>query len=174
MLGCTHSQPVKLQVDSLAAESQGKTKNTGVVSLSLLQRIFLTQESNQGVLHCRWILYQLNYQKAENICSDRQSFSRPQEAKEALTHFGLDQSVTGARSESNTSAPGKQHCISYPLLLYHGDTKNGLKQRTFIILKFPWSDICSGSHGVTIMALRRTVSFLKDLRESLCLSFSTF
>ena len=31
-------------------------------SLSLLQWIFLTQESNRGLLHCRWILYQLSYQ----------------------------------------------------------------------------------------------------------------
>ena len=30
-------------------------------SLSLLKRIFLTQESNQGLLHCRQILYQLTY-----------------------------------------------------------------------------------------------------------------
>ena len=29
-------------------------------SLSLLQWIFPTQESNQGLLHCRWILYQLS------------------------------------------------------------------------------------------------------------------
>ena len=37
-----------LQVDSFPAEPQGKPKNTGVGSLSLLQRIFLTQESNWG------------------------------------------------------------------------------------------------------------------------------
>ena len=49
-----------LQADSLPAGPQGKPKNTGVSSLSLLQRIFLTQESNQGLLHCRWIPYQLN------------------------------------------------------------------------------------------------------------------
>ena len=57
-------------MDSLPAEPQGKPKNTGVGSLSLLQRIFptqelnwgLTQESNQGLLHCRRILYQLSYQ----------------------------------------------------------------------------------------------------------------
>ena len=30
--------------------------------LSLLQWIFPTQELNWGLLHCRWILYQLNYQ----------------------------------------------------------------------------------------------------------------
>ena len=51
-----------LQADSLPAEPQGKPKITGVGSLSLLQRIFLTQESNRHLLHCRWILYQLSYQ----------------------------------------------------------------------------------------------------------------
>ena len=49
-----------LQVYSLPAKPQGKPKNTGVGSLSLLQRIFLTQESNRDLLHCRWILYQLS------------------------------------------------------------------------------------------------------------------
>ena len=37
-------------------------QNTGVGSLPLLQRIFPTQESNQGLLHCRQILYQLSYE----------------------------------------------------------------------------------------------------------------
>ena len=35
-----------LQADSLPAEPQGKPKNTGVGSLSLLQWVFWTQESN--------------------------------------------------------------------------------------------------------------------------------
>ena len=34
-------------------------QDTGVGSLSLLQGIFPTQESNRGLLHCRRILYQL-------------------------------------------------------------------------------------------------------------------
>ena len=51
-----------LQADSLPAEPQEKPKNTGVGSLSLLQWIFLTQDSNWGLLHCRRILYQLRYQ----------------------------------------------------------------------------------------------------------------
>ena len=59
--GIKPSSPA-LQVDFLPAEPQGKPKNTGVGSLSLLQRIFLTQELNQGLLHCRQILYQLSYQ----------------------------------------------------------------------------------------------------------------
>ena len=48
-----------LQADSLQAEPQGKPRNTGLGSLSLLHWIFQTQESS---LHCRWILYQLSYQ----------------------------------------------------------------------------------------------------------------
>ena len=56
------TQVCGLQVDSLPAEPPWKPKNTGVGRLSLLQGIFLTQESNQGLLHCRWILYQLSCQ----------------------------------------------------------------------------------------------------------------
>ena len=37
-------------------------QNAGVGSLSLLQGIFPTQGSNQDLLHCRQILYQLSYQ----------------------------------------------------------------------------------------------------------------
>jgi len=44
-----------LQADSLPAETQGKPKNTGLGSLSLLQQIILTQESNWGLLHYRQI-----------------------------------------------------------------------------------------------------------------------
>ena len=51
-----------LHADSLPAELRGKSKDTGMGSLSLLQRIFPTQESNHGLLHCRSILYQLSYQ----------------------------------------------------------------------------------------------------------------
>ena len=35
-------------------------QNTGVGSLSLLQGIFPTQESNRSLLHCTRILYQLS------------------------------------------------------------------------------------------------------------------
>ena len=51
-----------MQVDSLPSEPPKKPKNTGVDSLSLLQGIFLTQESNWGLLHYRRTLYQLSYQ----------------------------------------------------------------------------------------------------------------
>ena len=43
----------------LPLDSPGK--NTGVGCHFLLQGIFLTQESNPGLLHCRQSLYQLSY-----------------------------------------------------------------------------------------------------------------
>ena len=57
-----------LQVNSLPAESQGKPKNTGVGSLSLLQGILPTKELNWGLLHCRQILYELSYQRSPKTC----------------------------------------------------------------------------------------------------------
>ena len=57
------SRSPTLHMDSLPAEPQGKPKNTGMSSLSLLQWIFPTQELNQGFPHCRQILSKLNYHK---------------------------------------------------------------------------------------------------------------
>ena len=60
-LGIKPKSPA-LQADSLPAEPPGKPKNTGVGSLSLLQGIFPTKESNQGHLRCGRICYQLSHQ----------------------------------------------------------------------------------------------------------------
>ena len=51
------TQVSRMQEDSSPTELQGKPKNTGVGNLSLLQRIFPTQNSNQGLLHLGQILY---------------------------------------------------------------------------------------------------------------------
>ena len=66
-----------LQVDSLPAEPQEKPKNIGVGSPSLLQQIFLTQDSNWGLLPCRWILYQLNYQGSPNSAPVSKALDSP-------------------------------------------------------------------------------------------------
>ena len=58
------SRSSAFQADSLPAEQLGKPKNTGVGSLSLLQQIFPTQESIQGLLHCRQILYHLSQHRS--------------------------------------------------------------------------------------------------------------
>ena len=54
---------VKSESHSVVSDStKPPGQNTKVGSLSLLQGIFLTQELNWGLLHCRWILYHLSYQ----------------------------------------------------------------------------------------------------------------
>ena len=50
------------QADSSPSEPPGRPKNTGMDSLSLQEGNFLTLELNQVILHCRKILYHLNYQ----------------------------------------------------------------------------------------------------------------
>ena len=44
-------------------------QNTGVDSLSLLQGIFPTQRLNPGLLHCKWILYQLRRREVQEYWS---------------------------------------------------------------------------------------------------------
>ena len=51
-----------LQADSLQLSHNESTRILECVAHSLLQGIFLTQELNWGILHCRQILYQLSYQ----------------------------------------------------------------------------------------------------------------
>ena len=60
--GSSQPRSPTVQVDSLPAEPQGKPKNAGVGSLSLLQQIFSTRELNRGLLHCKRILCQLSYE----------------------------------------------------------------------------------------------------------------
>ena len=59
--GSYQSRSPTLQVDCLPSEQPGKSKNTGVGGLSLLQGTFPTQGLNRGHLHCRQILYQLSH-----------------------------------------------------------------------------------------------------------------
>ena len=50
---------------SVYGDSPGK--NTGVNCHGLLQGIFLTQGSNPGLPHCRWIFYHLSHQGSPRI-----------------------------------------------------------------------------------------------------------
>ena len=56
-----------LQGDFLLSEPPGKSKNTGVGSLSLLWGNFPTQELNWSLLHCRQTLYQLSYPESPSL-----------------------------------------------------------------------------------------------------------
>ena len=78
----------------LPAEPPGKPKITGVGSLSLLQRIFPTQESNWGVLHYRQILYQLSYQ---GRASGKESTSKAGDERDADLIPGLGRPPGGRK-----------------------------------------------------------------------------
>ena len=56
-----------LQPHGLYSPWNSPGQNTGVGSLSLLQRILPTQGSNPGLLHCRWIPYQLSHKGSPRI-----------------------------------------------------------------------------------------------------------
>ena len=61
---CSESHSVmsdSLQLHGLHSPWNSLGQNTGVGSLSLLQRIFPTQGSNPGLSHCRPILYHLSH-----------------------------------------------------------------------------------------------------------------
>ena len=68
---CSGSSPPRIKPESgggfFTPEPPRKPKNAGAGSLSLLQGIFLTQESDWGPLHCRQFLYQLNYQGSPRV-----------------------------------------------------------------------------------------------------------
>jgi len=61
--------------------------------LSLLQQMFLTQESNQSLLHCRRILYQLSHQGSPTI----QVWPK---SNPLHLHSGNDKQIQGIRSDS--------------------------------------------------------------------------
>ena len=58
-------QSNSLQPHELYSPWNSPGQNTGVGNLSLLQGIFPTQGSNPGLLHCRWILYQLSHNSVQ-------------------------------------------------------------------------------------------------------------
>ena len=56
-----------LQLHGLYSPWNFPGQNTGMGNLSLLQGIFPTQESNWGLLHCKWILYRLSYKTCPKL-----------------------------------------------------------------------------------------------------------
>ena len=67
LVKCSASHSVvssSLQPRGLYSPWNSPGQNTGVCSLSLLQGSFPTQGLNPGLLHCRWILYQLRHKEA--------------------------------------------------------------------------------------------------------------
>ena len=57
----TLCDPMDCSLTGSSVREDSSGQNTGVGCHALLQGIFPTQESNLDLLHCRQILYQLNY-----------------------------------------------------------------------------------------------------------------
>ena len=80
-----------LQLHGLYSPRNSLGQNTGVGSLSFLQGIFLTQESNPGFPHCWQILHQLSHKGSPRILEwVAYPFSRgsswPRELNQDLLH----------------------------------------------------------------------------------------
>ena len=102
-----------LQVNSLLSELPGKPKNTGVGSLSPLWGNLPTLESNQGLLHCRWILYQLSYPGSTHWVSKK--------GKNGNKHFlSHRQSMTDSVLRHRLTVAYKMTMDTLPLKRGHG------------------------------------------------------
>ena len=78
-----------LRLHGLHSSRNSPGQNTGVGSISLLQGIFPTQESNPGVPHCRQILYQLTHKGSPRILQWVSLLQRTfltQESNQGLMH----------------------------------------------------------------------------------------
>ena len=83
-----------LQPQELYCPWNSPGQNTGVGNPSLLQGIFPTQGSNPGLLHCRWILYQLCYQGRPTVQSIHVYF------RKNLLHLAEVQELMGEYTSS--------------------------------------------------------------------------
>ena len=99
-----------LQADSFPSEPSGNPKNTRVESLSLLQGNFPTQESNRGLLHCRWILYQLSYQ-GSMIKKQQQKSFRSLKSIHTFAHLYIEQVIAHQNHLAGTSFKYKVRAI---------------------------------------------------------------
>ena len=89
-------------------------QNTGVGSLSLLQGIFLTQESTWGFLHYRRVLYQLSYEGSPPISLNLLLFNQHKNPRHhySLSRIVLSLSCLALCDPMDCSTPG------FPVLHY--------------------------------------------------------
>ena len=129
-------------------------KNTGVGCHALHQGIFPTQGSNRGLLHCRWILYQLRYYFF-NLIILKSSFGKQSNSTCIRNKLGTQDCVLGRQLCSalchqhhsrlcvrgHGSQPSDSHCCQHR----SGHTKGKLvstefqlfeKSREKCVLKF--------------------------------------
>ena len=89
-------------------------QNTGVGSLSLLQGVFPTQGSNQGLLHCRQILYQLSHKG-----SPRTMELVPIPSPEDLPNPGIEQGSPSLQVDSLLTELSKKCTLNIYKFICH-------------------------------------------------------
>ena len=122
-----NSVPVKVKVTQLCLtlRPQGlyspwnsPGQNTRVGNRSLLQGIFTTQGSDWGLLHCRWILYQLSHQGSLRILelvsypfSNGSSWPRNQPGSPALQVDSLPAEVSEKPRQRYNQLQSESHSV---------------------------------------------------------------
>ena len=135
-----------LQPHGLHSPWNSPGQSTGVGILSLLQWIFPTQESNQGLLHCRWILYQLTYQGSPVPCLA---------LRNSVCKFKLK------NSSSNYDIMSLFTCVNIPLIF----TCNFLEKFFFIF--FTSQLLFSVHRRIDLRCWKRAKAFFRACRSLL-------
>ena len=97
-------QPRPTLCKSMDSPWDSPGKNTGVGSLSLLQKVFPTQESKPGLPHRRRILYQLSSEEEHE-----RAVGSPARACQELTFSGMGRSSLASMGGSRSQGPGNAH-----------------------------------------------------------------
>ena len=94
-------------------------QNTGVGSFFLFQGIFPTWGSNPGLLHCRWILYQLSHKGSPVFIN--QKFSQYQLIQSickqlySLTQLSFTKHLLCSRVGEGNGTPLQYSCLENPM-----------------------------------------------------------
>ena len=83
----TLCDPVDCSPPGSSVHGDSPGEDTGVGWHALLQGIFPTQGLNQGLPHCKWILYRLSHQRSPGILECSCYSNRPQ--RKCYCWFGL-------------------------------------------------------------------------------------
>ena len=157
-----------LQAESLPAEPPGKPKNTGVGSLSHLQWIFPTQESNGGLLPCRWILYQLSYQGSPKCRGPGQGTRIPHVVQCGQVNYVFLKKLYKPHNYPQKQQEGVPDSLYTPVSLAHNLASEPREQRGSLL---PGNS--SLIPGISIWNLCIVIHFFRLKRALICGSITS-